>query len=1004
MSEYLKQQKNAFTQPKAKGYDPDKTRAAQLKELEYNLQKPPLQKFAKEEGDEKQLKSREEEQLQMKSESGSEGISTNMPEDVKSKMENSFGTDFSDVSIHKNSEQATNIGALAYTQGSDVHFAPGQYEPGSHKGQELLGHELTHVVQQREGRVKPDTEQQKGLNINSDNSLEKEADEMGARAAQGKMANVRGNGDGVQMQKSKESTVTEEPEMAEEQIEQAIACNNALGLSALSISYLQMGLCLTPTGVFDEDTVLAIGKVSIENRVEPLLQTLADAKLREYIQMDFQQQLGNNERDQKKYNRNTSKLDELGDKRPGKKARLESDIQEIEDKYISPFSQNHLLATEGIDSSDSINSEIAELRSKFTASDGELDTSTFRTIFNQMVADKIYNQILQLSIEYDGFDTDKNTLSVNYDSETAFSYRVQIPFSQLEVNPESDMQTITNAPNVFKKILIGESAFVSYNTLLNSLSSANMVSVEQGALAESTTETENELTKEQIDKAISNNGFLFSEEKSILLIQAIIGTTCSGVFDENTIRSISSYQIVNNISRTDGNLNKDTLNQLLIYANNNNEQNAVLSIMKDYYSLNLNSDKEISLKYSADQTEVSQKDNSLPDIEQISFGDSAFTNGLTGLHTAFKDVFGYEKTIEHEMMETLFSDSKSERETAVWSNPNTNNQGGLVASIRENFPNEQDISNYLSRTDISNEDKIAGLGALSVELGRLEFLMGVIYHGGNDKTWETDGANKGPFVNYYKSKVGNNVNDRAWCTMFSGYLKRMLGFASDLSTTGPRIFNSGIRLDRWATDGFNVINGIDDFDDPSDYENYSGESIDTDEWIELRNNLSVSGLNTTQKQETLNTFLSNRFTPQPGDIIVINPQSTTTNESNEYHNGGFSHTLTIESFNSPIITTIEGNKDQKATGTSIDLTNSSEVIKILFMARIGVEFYSQNGQNELATNQNTDFVNLDHLLDPIKIMVRNLQLLADQKKYINSNVENSLVYDMGDGATGGSTI
>jgi hypothetical protein len=206
MSEYLKQQKNAFTQPKAKGYDPDKTRAAQLKELEYNLQKPPLQKFAKEEGDEKQLKSREEEQLQMKSESGSEGISTNMPEDVKSKMENSFGTDFSDVSIHKNSEQATNIGALAYTQGSDVHFAPGQYEPGSHKGQELLGHELTHVVQQREGRVKPDTEQQKGLNINSDNSLEKEADEMGARAAQGKMANVRGNGDGVQRKRDEDKS------------------------------------------------------------------------------------------------------------------------------------------------------------------------------------------------------------------------------------------------------------------------------------------------------------------------------------------------------------------------------------------------------------------------------------------------------------------------------------------------------------------------------------------------------------------------------------------------------------------------------------------------------------------------------------------------------------------------------------------------------------------------------------------------------------------------------
>jgi hypothetical protein len=44
-------------------------------------------------------------------------------------MENPFGTDFSDVSIHENSDQATQIGALAYTQGSNVHFAPGQFEP-----------------------------------------------------------------------------------------------------------------------------------------------------------------------------------------------------------------------------------------------------------------------------------------------------------------------------------------------------------------------------------------------------------------------------------------------------------------------------------------------------------------------------------------------------------------------------------------------------------------------------------------------------------------------------------------------------------------------------------------------------------------------------------------------------------------------------------------------------------------------------------------------------------
>ncbi|WP_051312899.1 eCIS core domain-containing protein [Sporocytophaga myxococcoides] len=110
--------------------------------------------------------------------------SDKMPALIQKKMESSFGEDFSDVNIHKNSSQSKDLNAYAYTQGNDIHFAPGKYNPESQKGQELLGHELTHVVQQREGRVQP-TVQKKGVNINDDEGLEKEADEMGEKAAKG---------------------------------------------------------------------------------------------------------------------------------------------------------------------------------------------------------------------------------------------------------------------------------------------------------------------------------------------------------------------------------------------------------------------------------------------------------------------------------------------------------------------------------------------------------------------------------------------------------------------------------------------------------------------------------------------------------------------------------------------------------------------------------------------------------------------------------------------------
>lgn len=114
------------------------------------------------------------------------GSGHSMPDDVRTKMEESFAADFSAVRIHEG-PQAKAMGALAYTQGSDIYFAPGQYQPGNQQGQELLGHELGHVVQQSQGRVR-ETIQARGVAVNDDDVLEREADAMGARAARGDVA------------------------------------------------------------------------------------------------------------------------------------------------------------------------------------------------------------------------------------------------------------------------------------------------------------------------------------------------------------------------------------------------------------------------------------------------------------------------------------------------------------------------------------------------------------------------------------------------------------------------------------------------------------------------------------------------------------------------------------------------------------------------------------------------------------------------------------------------
>jgi len=113
-----------------------------------------------------------------------------LPSEVRAKMEAAFGADFSDVRVHVGHE-ASRIGAIAYTWGSNIHFAPGHYNPHTLQGQKVLGHELWHVVQQKSGRVQNPFGS--GVAVVQDHSLEAEADRMGLKAALTTVVSKPGN-------------------------------------------------------------------------------------------------------------------------------------------------------------------------------------------------------------------------------------------------------------------------------------------------------------------------------------------------------------------------------------------------------------------------------------------------------------------------------------------------------------------------------------------------------------------------------------------------------------------------------------------------------------------------------------------------------------------------------------------------------------------------------------------------------------------------------------------
>ncbi len=169
MSSFSRNTAGKKTQLKSAAFDQQKTTGVSALQLKDNrpqsiLQKKQVDALAK--------KETADSSIQKKSNS------TGLPDNLKSGIENLSGHSMDDVKVHYHSSKPAQLNAHAYAQGSEIHIASGQ--------EKHLPHEAWHVVQQKQGRVKP-TKQLKGkVNVNDDASLEKEADVMGAKAIQKK--------------------------------------------------------------------------------------------------------------------------------------------------------------------------------------------------------------------------------------------------------------------------------------------------------------------------------------------------------------------------------------------------------------------------------------------------------------------------------------------------------------------------------------------------------------------------------------------------------------------------------------------------------------------------------------------------------------------------------------------------------------------------------------------------------------------------------------------------
>ncbi len=133
------------------------------------LKENPIQKQSEEEvqtKEDEEIQEKEEDENVLQKQGGSDGGDTSglesslssskgggspLGSETKNEMESGFGTDFSGVRVHNDSnaiQMNQQLGSQAFANGNDIYFNEGKYSPESDSGKHLLAHELTHTVQQ----------------------------------------------------------------------------------------------------------------------------------------------------------------------------------------------------------------------------------------------------------------------------------------------------------------------------------------------------------------------------------------------------------------------------------------------------------------------------------------------------------------------------------------------------------------------------------------------------------------------------------------------------------------------------------------------------------------------------------------------------------------------------------------------------------------------------------------------------------------------------------------
>jgi hypothetical protein len=172
-------------------------------------------------------------------------------------MESTLGHDFSNVRVHNSAESDEinqQLNAKAFTTGQDIFFKDGAYNPDTTSGQQLIAHELTHVVQQETGAVNSGGD---GMVVNAPgDSFEQEADAVSQSVESHQVASDvqrQEEEEEVQMQEEEELQMQEEEELQMQEEEEEVQMQEEEELQMQSLEEEEEELQMQPLEEEEEE-------------------------------------------------------------------------------------------------------------------------------------------------------------------------------------------------------------------------------------------------------------------------------------------------------------------------------------------------------------------------------------------------------------------------------------------------------------------------------------------------------------------------------------------------------------------------------------------------------------------------------------------------------------------------------------------------------------------------------------------------------------------------------